>query len=234
MRPVERGVSPQANDFDNYEDAKPELINRIGPYCSYCERHIVTLLAVEHIQPKDQNRYPQLVGRWDNFLLACVNCNSTKGSKDVILNDTMLPDRDNTFLTYEYTLDGYINLSVGLSQNQKICAETTLRLTGLDKRVSEVLDSNGQLVAIDRVSQRMEAWGIAEESLANLALSPIDPMRRQIVITAKETGHFSIWMKVFEADSTMRRMLIDGFNNTSQNCFDNATTQPINRPAGKI
>ncbi len=39
---------------------------------------IATNLAVEHIQPKDDERYPELEGSWDNYLLGCVNCNSTK------------------------------------------------------------------------------------------------------------------------------------------------------------
>lgn len=73
MRPVVRGASPQAGDFKNYRDAFAELAGRIGMFCSYCERRIATQLAVEHIQPKAL--YEHLQGRWDNFLLGCVNCN---------------------------------------------------------------------------------------------------------------------------------------------------------------
>lgn len=64
MRPVRRGSSPIANDFNRYEDAKTDLISRIskghlkerhlGSYCSYCERRIETNLAVEHIEPKKE------------------------------------------------------------------------------------------------------------------------------------------------------------------------------------
>lgn len=49
MRPVLRGDSPQAMDFANYRDAFGELASRIDMFCSYCERRIVTQLAVEHI-----------------------------------------------------------------------------------------------------------------------------------------------------------------------------------------
>lgn len=73
MRPIERGPSPRATDFDDYRDAFPELASRLGSYCSFCERRIPTNLAVEHIQPKALPAYAALVGRWDNFLLACVN-----------------------------------------------------------------------------------------------------------------------------------------------------------------
>lgn len=48
MRPVCRGPSPRKQDFANYDDAKPDLVSRLGLYCSYCERRIATNLAVEH------------------------------------------------------------------------------------------------------------------------------------------------------------------------------------------
>lgn len=96
MRPVDRGDSPNNGDFENYRDAYIPLLARLGPYCSYCERRIQTNLAVEHIQPKADYLYPELEGRWENYLLACVNCNSTKGDKDVRPENFYLPDRDNT------------------------------------------------------------------------------------------------------------------------------------------
>ena len=86
MRPVTRGDSPQVNDFDDYRDAFGPLAGRIGPYCSYCERLIPTQLAVEHIQAKNPaGPYAHLEGSWINYLLGCVNCNGTKGDKDVQL-----------------------------------------------------------------------------------------------------------------------------------------------------
>jgi len=69
MRPVRRGGSPQPDDFDPYTDAKPDLISRLGGYCSYCERRIAANLAVEHIQPKKLPAYQDLEGRWENFCL---------------------------------------------------------------------------------------------------------------------------------------------------------------------
>jgi 5-methylcytosine-specific restriction endonuclease McrA len=78
MRPIRRGLSPRTSDFEEYQSAQPYLAGRLDTYCSYCERRIATNLAVEHIQPKGRPAYANLIGRWDNFLLACVNCNSTK------------------------------------------------------------------------------------------------------------------------------------------------------------
>jgi uncharacterized protein (TIGR02646 family) len=111
MRPIRRGSSPIAADYQDYKKAQPDLVARLGLYCSFCERRIPTNMAVEHIQPKGLAAYAHLIGRWDNFLLACVNCNSTKKDKDVNLANVLLPDRDNTFAALRYLCDGSIQPS---------------------------------------------------------------------------------------------------------------------------
>ncbi len=227
MRPVFRDASPQVDDFDDYRDAFGELVSRLGLYCSYCERRIPTNLAVEHIQPKGLPIYEHLEGSWDNFLLGCVNCNSTKGSKDVVLSDIFLPDRDNTAFAFEYPSDGTIAIRSGLTVAQTQIAEATLKLTGLDKSISEVIDSNGDLVAIDRVGQRMEVRLIAEMSRDDLDSNPTEVFRRQIARTATGFGFFSIWMNVFEADLVVREFLVEEFKGTASNCFDLASTSLI-------
>jgi hypothetical protein len=238
MRPVAKGNNPQAEDFDDYHDARPFLISRIGPYCSYCERRTMAL-HVEHIQPKGLPQYGGLKETWSNFLLACVNCNSTKGDKDVLLDQHYLPDRDNTFAAFNYVRDGTVEVQTAADQ----IGIRTLALTGLDKPISEVLDENGILVATDRVGYRMAAWGVALDSRAELDARPDDGMRRQIVRTAMAQGFFSIWIHAFEGDSVMRQMLIDGFGvgfqfqgfaGTAKDCFD-VQTQPITpRPANGL
>lgn len=232
MRPVLRGASPQTADFDEYHDAFAELSSRIGMFCSYCERRIPTNLAVEHIQPKKLPAYEHLKGRWENFLLGCVNCNSTKGKKDVILNKVLLPDRDDTAAAYAYTMDGKVTVRTGLTQSQQEMAIRTLELTGLDKPISEVIDSNGRLVAIDRVAQRMEIWLTARYSKDDLRSNPTVAFRRQIVKTAIASGCFSIWMTVFEDDIDVRKLLIQGFAGTASDCFDPNTTKIISPRGG--
>lgn len=232
MRPVLRDVSPRDNDYENYRDAFPDLVSRLDPFCSYCERKIATQLAVEHIQPKGLPAYSHLEGSWDNFLLGCVNCNSTKGDKDVILSEFVLPDRDNTAAAYKYSEDGTIHIQAGLTEHQERMANATLSLTGLDRRGSSVTDSNGNLVAIDRVNQRKEVWLIAEESRDDLESNPSDAFRRQIARTAHGHGFFSIWMTVFEDDPSMRRLLIQTFMGTAKDCFDSETTLIISPRPG--
>ncbi len=227
MRPVRRGASPRQKDFPNYRLAFGPLAARIGLYCSYCERKINTNLAVEHIQPKNLAPYAKLKGTWTNFLLGCVNCNSTKLDKDVRLVAHLLPDRDNTFAAYEYLATGEIQVSALLSATQNRKAKATLALVGLNKAIAEIHDENGRLVAAERYSQRMEAWGNANVSRDLLASNRTPQMISQIVLTALESGHFSIWMTVFTGDREMRTRLIDAFPGTrASGCFD-ANGDPV-------
>ncbi|MFM9115608.1 MAG: HNH endonuclease [Planctomycetota bacterium] len=225
MRPIDRGDSPQAIEYENYRDAFPMLVKRIGPFCSYCERRFPSALAVEHIQPK--KAYVALKGHWYNFLLGCTNCNSTKKDKSVILDQLLLPDRDNTAAAYRYSDDGRITVNPKLTAAQKVMAEETLALIGLDKQEANDTNSNSQLVAIDRRTQRKEVWSIAQVSKADLNLNPTDGFRRQIARTAYGCGFFSIWMTVFEDDVMVRTLLIEAFTGTAQDCFDPNTTKVI-------
>jgi len=102
MRPVIRGDNPTSEEFDDHKNARPYLFERIGPYCSYCERQLSHHAHVEHIKHKDQ--YRELDGVWYNYLFSCSNCNSTKGTKDPCLDEYVLPDRDNTAYALEYTM----------------------------------------------------------------------------------------------------------------------------------
>jgi len=218
------------SDFDDYAKAKPELISRLGSYCSYCERRIETNLAVEHILPKKgPNAHPQLIGRWENFLLACVNCNATKGDKSVVLAEAMLPDRDNTFVVYTYTEDGKVSVAPGLVGPMAAAASATLSLVGLNKRMSSVTDSNGLLVARDRVEQRQQAWLTAQACKDDLDLYPTNQVvRRMVVRNATATGFFSIWMTVFAHDVDLRNQLLDAFDGTrGSQCFAPVSSAPV-------
>lgn len=236
MRPVRRSSSPITGDYTNYEDAKTELISRIGSgwcnenhlasYCSFCERRIETSLAVEHIEPKGgPNGKPELKGRWDNFLLACVNCNSTKKDKRVVLSDLYFPDRDNTFHAFKYLADGNIQPSTA---NDQIAIDT-LKLTGLDKDQRQTTDVAGRVIAEDRSSQRMQIWKQAEICL-NIynSNSANDAVKDLIVSNAVTSGFFSIWMSVFSGVPEILNRFIDAFSGTRESgCFDPGTTTSI-------
>src|ERR1035441_98128 len=129
MRPVDKGIAPNA--YAHYREAAEDLKSRIGDYCSYCERQIETNLAVEHIQPKSLNAALQTT--WSNFLLGCVNCNSSKGDAPIVLANYYWPDTDNTLRAFEYTNGGLVRAQPALTQREQARAQTTIELTGLDK-----------------------------------------------------------------------------------------------------
>ena len=227
---MRRGAAPQQRDYTDYDDAKPELVSRLGRFCSYCERAIATGLAVEHIQ--DKSTHKALIGRWTNFLLSCVNCNSCKSTKQVDFAKTLLPDRDNSYAAFDYTPDGRIIPSIRLGQAQRKTAASLLALTGLDRRISETKDTNEKLIALDGVSQRMETWLIAEEAERDVSNAPNNQaLKKSVTNHAIATGHFSIWMTVFHHHVDIRKRLIDAFPGTRESgCFDPATAEPVRAP----
>ncbi len=166
MRPVVRGVWPKdknGNDvvYTNYQNARAELINRLGEYCSYCEMKLDAGLAVEHVQPKKPGDIV-LTDRelnWDNFLLACTNCNSTKGNTDVVLDEYLWPDKDNTFRALRYTAGGIITPNSELPENIQEKAHNIIKLTGLDKCPLKNPSASDR-----RWINRREVWEIAKRN----------------------------------------------------------------------
>lgn len=111
MRPVDKGDVPtdekdEPKKFSKYGEARPDLIRRLGSFCSYCEMELKDGTEVEHVQPKSRKR--DLEKEWSNFLLACKRCNTRKGSKPVNLADHVWPDQDNTLLAFVYTADNCV------------------------------------------------------------------------------------------------------------------------------
>jgi hypothetical protein len=157
-----------------------------------------------------------------------VNCNSAKSIKPVDFGKLFFPDRDNTFVAFEYLPDGQIRPAPGLSAQLHTIAMDTLSLTDLDKKVVQALDENGKVVAFDRVSQRMEAWLIAEDALADWRANPCNEVMRGIVRNALSHGCFSIWMTVFVNQPEIRHALVEHFPGTRDSgCFAPPNAQHV-------
>ena len=230
MRPIIKGEHPsesgQPKLFKEYQEARGDLIDRLGQYCSYCEMKLDTALAIEHIRPK--SLYPNLELEWSNFLLACTNCNSTKGTQDIILSDYYWPDEDNTFLAFTYLEGGLVRPNSQLNNQEKIKAEATLKLTGLDKTfINDPKVSNRLLL------NRRYVWDLAIRSLDHLHKNDTPEMRQQITCTATGHAYWSIWMTVFKDDPDMLKRFIEAFPGTCQDCFD-CNCNPIPRPNGNL
>lgn len=217
MRPIDRGNA--SSTYANYQDAKPDLVKRLGTYCSYCERRVTTNLAIEHILPKDENLpYSHLRNEWTNFLLGCVNCNSAKKTEVVDFDQYVLPDRDNTFMGYVYEETGLVTLNTTLTSQQQDFLQNTINMVAINRYDHINWDQNTLFTALERFSQRIQAWEQAKEAREDYDNGEVN--LRRICREACATGFFSIWMAVFEGVPAVRKALINAFPNTAQDCFD--------------
>jgi uncharacterized protein (TIGR02646 family) len=233
MRPILRGENPldsagNPKVFTRHKYARGDLIDRLGEYCSYCEMPVHTALAVEHIKPKAKDLYPELELEWDNFLLACPNCNSNKGHKDVILEDYYWSHIDNTFRAFIYSEGGLVKPHPLLTDEEKIKAKATLELVALQKHSVNDGERRDR-----RQSNRRETWDMAKRALSILQSKNIPEMREQIVDQSKASGFWSVWMTVFKDDPDMLQRFIDAFAGTCRDCFD-ISGNPIPRQKGQL
>ncbi len=102
MRPINRGSVPLVNGIPrvvmDYKDWRKALIDRIGPYCCYCNMPLNDALQVEHVIAQDID--PALALSWDNMLLACGPCNRSKSAKPCPPTTHYLPQFHNTHLAF--------------------------------------------------------------------------------------------------------------------------------------
>ena len=221
MRPVERGSRPldehgKPKIYSDYSFARRDLIDRMGQYCSYCNQKLPASLAVEHIQPK--NPVPDLKLEWTNFLLACTNCNSTKGVTLINADDYIWPDLHNTHLAFKYNEDGTIEINETLSEQLIVKAENLLKLVGLQKYVDKATDSDR------RWKNRTETFSKAQTTLEIFKSASAKGAEEEFIelisILAPDSGFFSVWMTVFADYPKVKKVLIESFKGTASNAFD--------------
>ncbi len=227
MRPVDKGTSPYTSIKD-YADALPYLENRIGIYCSYCE---LPLRHTPHVEHKESKNSGGALTNWDNLLLACVYCNSRKLEQIKVghANLCIWPDKNNTFLAYNYENgmpvlnDTYLST---LDQNIYDKAKKLFDIIVLDNIPSNPKDKDR------RWKHRLETLGIAKESLHDWVILKeteykdlsINNIRR----CAVSSGFFSVWMTVFRNEVEIKNLIIEVFMGTAKDCFD-ANGNPLRR-----
>ena len=215
MRPIDRGPAPRA--YAEYGDSIGDLVDRLGRYCSYCERRLPTHLAVEHMAPKSLHEGREL--DWCNFLLGCVNCNSTKGNKDVSDEDVLWPDQHNTMLAIEYSPGGFVQVAGELDDGLRRRARGLIDLVALDRHSAEGWPPPSD--RDKRWSQREEVWTTAEQCRSSFErLGESDEAIELVLVAAKGYGFFSVWMAVFGGYSRVKRALIEEFPGTADSCFN--------------
>jgi uncharacterized protein (TIGR02646 family) len=227
MRPVDKGTAPAV--YARYQDAGADLRTRLGDYCSYCERQIETNLAVEHVQPK--SLMLALRTDWANFLLGCVNCNSSKGNAQINLAAYFWPDADNTLRAFEYVRGGMIQPNPALAPGLTVKAQATISLIGLDCYPGNL--GREPSSADQRWLRRQQAWEKAEHCRDLLATCDTVEVRELIAGVATGRGEFSIWWTVFEQDVDIRRRLREAFVGTHGGSFD-ALEQLLPRAGGQV
>lgn len=232
MRPVERGAAPR--EYARYGDAIGDLEERLGKYCSYCERRLPIGLAVEHMAPKNAHRDHRDRDReldWDNFLLGCTNCNSVKGNTEVADADVLWPDRHNTMLAFAYSRGGLVRVAGGLTPDLQRRARALMELVGLDRHSQ---GEGGQPAKRDRRwMDREEAWATAELFRSRFEeLGRSDEVRSSVVDAARYCGLFSVWFAVFDRHVDVRLELINAFPGTAASCFGQHG-RLVNRPGAE-
>lgn len=233
MRPVLKGANPIDENgnviiFTRYARSRRYLIDRIGEYCSYCERKIEANLAVEHVQPKDTN--PNLSLEWSNFLLGCTNCNSTKGNKQVTLDDFVWPDIDNTFNYFEYNETGIVNIPFSIvDPNLRAKIQKMLDLVGLQKHPPRLGTADWKEASDRRFEHRIQAWLDANHymELYNSSTNEIREIMIPLIITiVLNQGFWSLWMNVFSEFTEVQIELLNKFVGTNIGLFPHLIPLP--------
>lgn len=235
MRPVERGLHPVDGSgnpviYSEYSRARRDLIDRLGEYCSYCEVRLAASLAVEHIEPKTLNPHLELI--WSNFLLACTNCNSTKGHKPVVIADYVWPHLDNSFQYFSYLITGHVKISSGLSTTAEGRAQKMIDLVGLDRIIPRAGTIAYNEASDRRFENRFECFVTAQEVKNELETAPDSAkpyIINEIIRLAIFRGFWSVWMTVFHDKEEIKLRLIDEMTGTCKTCF-NDQGNPIDRP----
>lgn len=222
MRPVLKtnriGADGHPLEMNPYGSAKPELVNELGTFCSFCEKYNSrSALHVEHIFGKKCRDasgnliYEHLQYRWDNFLLACVNCNGVKGSKDVAILLPYMPHENNLLCFIEIVTGGFIKIKNGVQGDSLLKARAFIDLVGLDRVPGDIDYSDRD----DRWDNRMRVYDIAQRQLRKYMETPPTSTIETIVDLARTNGFFSIWYYLFHThheviDALINGIMIDG------------------------
>ena len=234
MRPVIRGAVPLNADgspkkVSDYKDWRMDLLDRMGPFCSYCNMVLHDSPQVEHVIAQDIN--PAVKLEWDNMLLACGPCNRSKSNHPCPPDTHCLPDIHNGHLAFRYIvldhpkkagLKACIPIpNTALPQNLQEKAKRTIDLCKLD-----ALTYNPRATDL-RWKYRWETLSIAQvwrqswDSTFSLQPETLQSQYLNLLTTAAlAKGFFSIWLAAFEGAPFVLQTLINVFPNTDNNSFD--------------
>lgn len=218
MRPVNKGEAP-GTEYKKYQDAEPDLEERIGAYCSFCELPIIHVPEVEHKEAKAKGGAEL---KWENLLLSCKYCNTRKGTGVGPTNkgDYLWPDEDDTFHPFLYDKDiPRLNEEYLKEQGDEVRrkAENLYNLVKLDTiPVSPKVKDKRYFARNEARNCALEikiGWEEAKQTSERAGYLRV--MER----LATAIGFFSTWMDVFQDDIEVRKMLVDAFKGTKKEYF---------------
>jgi uncharacterized protein (TIGR02646 family) len=225
MKPVHKGSAPRR--YSSHGEAKPDLIEQLGPHCSYCEAYgAPTALDVEHIYP--QKSHGRRKNSWDNFLLACKSCNSKKnihlgsGRQRALDQRYLWPHIDNTARAFRYFSDGRVSPEPSLPPPVQRLAARTMEMVGFLSKPPGAKPYTQRSIAYTGISIREEIWRVVASFRTDYMASPQPARARSFATIAVRIGYFSIWMEVFRDRPEFRGELITAFKAAPQ-CFDQNT-----------
>lgn len=228
MRPIDKGPTPtvkgKIKKVSDYTQWRADLLDRLGPYCCYCNIRLSDSIQVEHVvaQSKDISS----VLDWDNLLLSCAPCNRAKSNQDCSYLTHYLPQYHNTHLAFIYYGEKPFTRPRDSVEN-KNKSENTIALFSLDRDTSRdpnrVTDLRWKFrrsailyARICRQDWRHE-WG--EERKSEYV--------RHLKIMVEGHGFWSVWYDAFFDVPEVVQMLVKDFPGTNRRYFDEVTFSPI-------
>ncbi|MCF8294943.1 MAG: HNH endonuclease [Bacteroidales bacterium] len=225
MRPIVKTEKFDENGspllYNPWTSAKQDLVDELGDFCSYCEKQVDrSSLSIDHIhgiKTVDLNGiylYDNLKFRWDNFLLACKNCNSIKGIKDIEDLDPFMPHLHNLLFYIEIGEGGMIFLKADIAGKKRKRAQTFINLIGLDRSPGHPDYSSKD----DRWEYRLKAFDIASRYKKKYLANPKETDVETICRLAGCNGFFSVWYYIFKDYPEVVKILLNGYFSETEFC----------------
>lgn len=233
MRPINKGSKPIMK-VTKYRDYYDVLKNRIGCYCSYCERPLPNSeLPIEHVRPQSTNKEYTLC--WNNLLLSCYTCNSHKDKceqqlrniNDLNFGVYAFPHIYDTYHLITYPEPTYMPI---FNENQDPIYKSKvdnllklLKIENIDNLTEEELLEENE-ISSKRIMSGQEAKELREDLNKDMSQEKIDGAIKKIKREIVKCGFWSIWMKYFEDIDEIKLMLLDFIHGTEKRYFQDEQT----------
>lgn len=211
MRPVIRGAAPKT--YNQYSEALPDLLDRLGVFCSYCEMNVSNSPEVEHVVPINHGGAPL---DWNNLLISCKQCNINKSDNNLNRANYVWPDEDNTLKAIEYFPPFCLGPNPNLNTNESLLTVNTIELCQLNKWPGGNVEPTFKDL---RWKHRGEAWFTAEDCLNDFQQNPSPQHAASIARLVCTSSFFSVYFEVFKNEPLLINALIAASTGIDPNCF---------------